>query len=285
MTASASSVGGLLSVTALSMGTVLRRARLSARMRWCRRLALLWRTRDGLRHRPVAACFCTLAIHAPYRRRARLLCADLAPAPCVVLTDEPDDFADLPVRAIRHAPTGPMAVDYLERLSPVGGGRGAAAYHDKRFALLAALEDFETAIFVDADSRLVALPPLDGFPPGVTVLPDPPQTIAEHLQKEGPWRLPFFEDLARSLVGDAEVLHSARWCDESCYAVTRDGHEHRFFAAWGRAAEFLQGRGVYSGEGGVMGLAAAYAGWTVDDRALAPIARAIRHEAGGPKGA
>ena len=48
-----------------------------------------------------SVCFCTLAIHAPYRRRARLLCADTAPAPWVVLTDEPSDFADLPVRAIR----------------------------------------------------------------------------------------------------------------------------------------------------------------------------------------
>jgi hypothetical protein len=47
------------------------------------------------------------------------------------LTDEPDDFAALPVRAIPHAPTGPMAVDYLARLPPTGEGRGAAAYHDK----------------------------------------------------------------------------------------------------------------------------------------------------------
>src|SRR6267378_6541129 len=98
-----------------------------------------------LRNYPVTVCFCTLAIHPPYRRRARLLCA--APTvPWLVLTDEPDDFADLQVRAIRHAPTGPMAVDYLARLPPTGAGRGAAAYHDKRFALLAALEDFDTAI-------------------------------------------------------------------------------------------------------------------------------------------
>lgn len=232
----------------------------------------------------MTACFCTLAIHAPYRRRARLLCADLAPAPCVVLTDEPDDFADLPVRAIRHAPTGPMAVDYLERLAPVGSGRGAAAYHDKRFAVLAALQTFDTAIFVDADSRVEACPPLDVFPSGVAVLPAEPETIATHLEKAGSWRLPIFAELARHLVGTAEVLNSARWCDESCYAVTKDGRESRFFFAWGTAADFLQGRGVYSGEGGVMGLAVAYAGWPVDYQALARIAPLIRHEAGGPKG-
>jgi hypothetical protein len=95
----------------------------------------------------MTVCFCTLAIGAPYRRRAQLLCAGAKTVPWVVLTDEPDDFAALPVRAIRHAPTGPMASDYLARLPPTGEGRGAAAYHDKRFALLAALQGFDTAVY------------------------------------------------------------------------------------------------------------------------------------------
>lgn len=234
---------------------------------------------------PVSVCFCTLAIHKAYRRRARRLCADVGHAPWVVLTDEPDDFANLPVRAIKHAPTGPMAVDYLQCLPPTGGGRGAEAYHDKRFALLAALQDFDTAIFVDADSRIGALPPLGVFPSGLAVFPDPPESIGKHLEKYGPWRIPVFVELARQLMGDAAVLNSARWCYEACFAVTRDGHESRFFAAWERGADFLQGQGMYSGEGGVIGLAAAYAGWTVDYEALARIAPLIEHEAGGPKGA
>ena len=54
------------------------------------------------------------------------------------------------------------------------------------------------------------------------------------------------------------------WCHETCYAVTKDGNEDRFFEAWERGAAFLQDLGVYSGEGGVMGLAAACAGWTTD---------------------
>lgn len=129
----------------------------------------------------MTVCFCTLAIHAPYRRRARLLCAEATTVPWIVLTDEPDDFADLDVRAIRHAPTGPMAVDYLARLPPTGEGRGAAAYHDKRFALLAALQDFDTAIYVDADCRIAGLPPLGVFPFGLAVLPVVRRSIAEHL--------------------------------------------------------------------------------------------------------
>jgi hypothetical protein len=228
--------------------------------------------------------YCTLAIHAPYRRRARLLCADLAPAPFLVLTDEPDDFADLPIRAVKHTPTGPMAVDYRERLAPVGGGRGAAAYHDKRFALQAVLRTFDTAVFMDADSRVAAVPRFGAFPPGVAVIPAEPESIDAHLEKAGGWRRPIFADLARYLLGTEDALSSARWCDESCYAVTRDGRESRFFSAWDRAVEFMQGRGVFSGEGGVMGLAAACAGWTVDYEALAPIVPLFSHEAGGPKG-
>ncbi|HEU4391105.1 MAG TPA: hypothetical protein VFV34_25120, partial [Blastocatellia bacterium] len=72
---------------------------------------------------------------------------------------------------------------------------------------------------------------------------------------------------------------------ETLIAVTRDGRESRFFQAWSRAAEFLQARGVYSGEGGVIGLAAACAEWSVDYEVLAALDRAILHEGGGPKSA
>ncbi len=231
----------------------------------------------------MTVCFCTLAIHAPYRRRARLLCADAPTVPWLVLTDEPADFAGLPVRAIRHAPTGPMAADYLARLSPTGEGRGAAAYHDKRFALLAALQDFDTAIYVDADSRIGDLPPLGLFPSGLAVLPVVRKSVAEHLSTCGSWRTPTFVALARHLTGDSRILQSAPWCHETFVAVTRDGRESRFFEAWALAADFLQSRGVYSGEGGVIGLAASYAGWSVDYEALTSIAASIQHEGGGPK--
>jgi hypothetical protein len=233
----------------------------------------------------MTVCFCTLAIHAPYRRRARSLCANATTVPWIVVTDEPDEFADLPVRAIQHAPTGPMAADYLAHLPPTGAGRGAAAYHDKRFALLAALQDFDTAIYVDADSRIGALPSLGVFLPGLAVLPVVRSSIAEHLKTAGSWRMPRFVELARHLTGNADILQAARWCHETIVAVTKDGRESRFFAAWSLAAEFLQTRSVYSGEGGVIGLAAAYAGWPIDYEALTDIAAAIQHEGEGPKDA
>ena len=178
-----------------------------------------------------------------------------------------------------------LARDYLAHLPPAGEGRGAAAYHDKRFALLAALQDFETAIYVDADSRFVSLPPLGTFPSGLTALPMVRESIGEHLHKWGSWRLPVFIELARHLTGDIHILETAQWCHESCIAVTKDGCESRFFEAWASGADFLQERGVYSGEGGVIGLAAACAGWAVDYNALRKIAASIRHEGGGPKSA
>ena len=205
--------------------------------------------------------------------------------PWVVVTDEPGDFADLPVRAIRHSPTGPMATDYLQRLAPTGEGRGAAAYHDKRFAVQAALDHFETAIFLDAYSRIGSLAPLGPFPPGLALVPFVRRSIDEHLETCGTWRRPAFEALATDLMGDPSALQAARWCHETCYAVTKDGNERRFFDAWERAAAFLLQRGVHSGEGGVMGLAAIYAGWGADYDVLAPLDAAVRHEGGGPKGA
>lgn len=176
-----------------------------------------------------------------------------------------------------------MATDYLKLLPLTGDGRGAAAYHDKRFALLAALEDFDTAVYLDADSRIAKLPRLRVFPSGIAVLPVVRRGITEHLEACGSWRLPVFEELARHLTGDAAILQAARWCQETCIAVTKDGRESRFFEVWAQGADFLQARGVYSGEGGVIGLAAACAGWNVNYDALTPIAASIQHEGGGPK--
>lgn len=233
----------------------------------------------------MSTCFCTLAIGAPHRARARVLCVDAPSVPWIVLTDEPADFADLPVRAVRHVPTGPMAADYLQRLGPTGDGRGAAASHDTRFAVRAALRDFDTAIFLAADSRAGRLPPLGPFAPGLAVIPLGRKSIAEHLEMCGSWRLSAFKEIARVLTGGAAVLQSARWCHETFYAVTKDGREDNFFSVWGRAAALLQRHGVFSGAGGVMGLAAVCAGWSVDYDVLADVAPLVAHESGGPKGA
>jgi len=231
----------------------------------------------------VNACFCTLAIHAAYRQRARLLVRDAPEVEWVVLTDEPGDFEDLRVRAVRHEPSGPMAIDFLTRLPPLGNGRGRPAYHDKRFVLETVLKEFETAIFVDADSRFRSLPRLPSFRPGISVVKEVQASIAEHLNRWGSQRLPAFEELAVELTGNVESLRTARWCSEALFAITKDGNELKFLEAWDRSAEFLQSKGVFSGEGGVIGLAAMYAGWTVDYKTLTKLAAATHHEGQGPK--
>ena len=77
---------------------------------------------------------------------------------------------------------------------------------------------------------------------------------------------------------DADSLRSS-----SCAKSQDPRAPTRFFEAWSIGANFLQSRGVYSGEGGVIGLAAAYAEWSVDDEALTSVAASIQHEGGGPK--
>jgi len=238
---------------------------------------------NRLQRRPASVGFCTLAIHEAYRRRARLLVEDVKEVPWVVLTDEPREFEGLRVRAVRHVPTGPMAIDFVTRLPGTGNGRGGPAYHDKRFALLAALEEFETAIYVDADTRVRSLPRLPVFPPGIAVTKQVNASIAEHLSRWGSQRKAAFEGLAVELMGDVEVIKSARWCSESLFAITKDGNEGKFFDVWERGAAFLNGQGLLSGEGGVIGLAALCAGWTVDYQTMGRLAGAIKHEGGGPK--
>ncbi len=231
----------------------------------------------------VNACFCTLAIHEPYRERARLLVGDVRGVEWIVFTDEPEEFAGLPVRAVGYQPVGPMAVDFLTRLPARGNGRGRPAYHDKRFVLETALREFETVIFVDADSRIRSVPRLPTFYPGIAVVKEVQSSIAEHLSRWGPDRLPVFEELAVHLTGSVESLKTARWCSEALFAVTRDGNESKFVDAWSRGAEFLESRGMFSGEGGVIGLAAMAAGWTVDYNTLSKLASRTSHEGHGPK--
>ena len=210
---------------------------------------------------------------------------DVPGLPWIVLTDEPEDFAGLAVRAIRHEPTGPMAIDFLTKLPRTGDGRGRPAYHDKRFAIEAALKEFDTAIFVDADTRIRSLPKLPRLKRGIAVVKEVQASIDEHLSRYGSDRRPAFEQLAVDLTGSVETLKRARWCSEALFAVTKDGNENKFFEAWARGAEVLHRHEVFTGEGGVIGLAAEYAGWSVDYKSLDRLAASKRHEGGGAKSA
>jgi len=55
----------------------------------------------GAQAKQVTAGFCTLAVHPPYRQRAKLLLSDAPGVPWIVLTDEPDDFGFLQGKMLR----------------------------------------------------------------------------------------------------------------------------------------------------------------------------------------
>jgi len=237
-----------------------------------------------LRKPPLSFCFCTLAIHKPYRRRAQLLVADAPGLPWVVFTDEPSEFSGPELTAIRHEPTGPMAYDFLTTLPPMGKGKGRPAYHDKRFVIKAALEKFDTAIFIDADSRIQRrIPKLPHFQPGLALVKDLQTNIRDHVTRYGSFRLGALQKVAIELFGDAAALESAPWCSEALFAVTKDGNESQFFDAWDRGAQILQLQNLFTGEGGVIGLAAKYAGWAIDYKRINKLAASVLHEGNGPK--
>jgi hypothetical protein len=184
--------------------------------------------------------YCTLALGNEHAGYARFLADDLREygQTLAVLTDRPDFF-----RRCRNV----IARDFpRERFS----------YHDKRFALLLALEHDNTAIFVDADCAIrfgaphaaVASALNHDFPPGfhgwhigsLGLYEEYAQV--EALARE--WGLHFDRD---------QVVYQ-----EILFALTREGgREQRFFENWARFAEEAAARGsAGAGEGVCFGIAA-----------------------------
>jgi len=187
-------------------------------------------------------CFGTLAVGQRYRKHAQVLAEDIqqhAPGVwLIVLTDRPADFASYPqVRPVRH------------RLQSVKG------YHDKRFVVAKALETFETCIFLDADVRIIgAVPETMEFLPGITARHG--CGILKHNTRKNrdSKALPLIRDTAHRLNLD---LQDVPWLHEFMFAFTRQADlSQDFFDAWEEIANFFQSKGIYGGEGNVMGLAA-----------------------------
>jgi len=107
--------------------------------------------------------------------------------------------------------------------------------------------------------------------------------VDEHLAVCGAWRLPHFEEVAMQIHETCQILADSFWCHESCLGITKDGKEGSFFELWGRWAAEMQRRDVYSGEGGVIGIAAHAAGWQVYHDRLEELSCCLTHEGGGPK--
>lgn len=194
-------------------------------------------------------CFCTLALGRRYRVMTQELAGDLqryAPGiKLVVGTDKIADFAEwdniipfeLHQQGILHC------------------------YHDKRFAIAKSLSLFETAILIDADTRIGGeIPGLIQVKPGVIGAFQ--EDLLTHVQKYTPERLSKLQQVAAKLSLD---LKQAVFVGEALIIISRhQGKEAEFIHWWGKIGTYLELRGIYAGSGNIIGLAAAKSGFLVE---------------------
>jgi len=193
-------------------------------------------------------CFSTLALGQRYRSMARDLAGDIETyfpgIALVVFTDKTLDFKGQPnVISFKHRQQGIQH-----------------CYNDKRFLLEKSLSLFPSAVHLDADTRIFTgvSGPIE-LNPGIT---GRSENLIEHVKKYRPENLEDITRVASKLEIDVE---SARWIGESLFIVTRDqGKEAEFFRLWGLIGRYLELKGMHSGEGNVMGLAAAKIGWEIE---------------------
>lgn len=189
--------------------------------------------------------FCVLALGKKYQDFAKDLANDLssyAPhASLVVGTENPEAF-------VQHQNVVPFEHHKQGVLH---------CYHDKRFVIGKTLTRFNTAIQIDADTRLVQpIPDSLSWQPGITA--GHTANMAEHIKKYSPERLNIVQQIATKL---GLELDETIWVGESLFAVTRDnGKEQKFIQYWSRISRYLELNGIHSGEGIAIGLAAAKAG-------------------------
>jgi hypothetical protein len=207
-------------------------------------------------------CFCTLALGKRYRDMAGELACDIekhAPGiKFVVLTDKPADLAGYGnVLAFKHSQQGIFS-----------------CYNDKRFVIEKALSLFNTAIHIDADSKVIAGVPSDlEFLPGISGCSE---GIITHLKKTRPERLPRYEKVAAKI---GVSIESAQWIGESLWIITKDaGKENEFIRHWNKITSYLELHGINDGEGNVMGLAAAKAGWQARSEEWQKLKGAVTHQ-------
>lgn len=194
-------------------------------------------------------CFGTLAVGPRYRAHAQLLAADIQEyAPnktLVILTDKLDEF-----KQFSHV------LAYKHHIESVKG------YYDKSFVIENALANFETCLFLDSDLRILGpVPEYMDFAPGLTGRFGCPILKHNKNLRKGPG-LPLIETVGKGFKLDFDKVS---WLHECFFAVRRqEGLEKRFFHYWKLLGYYFQTKGVYSGVGNIMGLAAAIAEFSVE---------------------
>ncbi|MFB2920568.1 hypothetical protein [Aerosakkonema funiforme] len=192
-------------------------------------------------------CFCTLALGSKYHALAKQLAGDLEKyspgTKLVIYTENPAEFKEQKnILAFQHQQQGILH-----------------CYHDKRFVVEKALSLFRVVINIDADTRIKEKIPEElKFEPGIF---GRNENLLDHIKKNRPANLQIIKNIANKLNIDGD---KAKWIGESLYIVVRDnGREKEFIKIWGIIGSYLELKGMHSGEGNAMGLAAAKMGWNI----------------------
>jgi hypothetical protein len=192
-------------------------------------------------------CFCSLAIGRKYHLMVLDLAKGIAKncpkASLVILTEKPKVFSGQSnILAFKHRQRGTLF-----------------PYHDKVFVVEKALSLFNTAIFVDADTRVIgSLRVSQEWEPGMHSLHH--EDLIEHVNKYCPQRLGYIKKIATKLNIDTK---KAEFIGEALFVVSRDsGKEDKFIYYWKKIADYLQLKKIVAGAGNTMALAAVKAGWT-----------------------
>ena len=207
-------------------------------------------------------CFCTLALRSPYRLLAKNLAEDLKKyAPkvnLIVFSDEPDDFKDY---------QNILTFKYVQKGIP-------HCWNDRRFVIEKALSMYNTAIHIDADTRILGnVPEQIEWLPGITAMTD------DLLQHASDWMYSPDVQLINKVAKELNIaLEKARLIHESLYMITRDdGRELEFLKQWDILTKTLELRGYTSSDGYLMGMAAQQIGWNMNKQGWESLKNLTNH--------
>ncbi len=193
-------------------------------------------------------CFSVLALQPKYQQLAKKLAADVAkfsPETTLVIgTDNPEAFRDCPnVSAFNLHKKGVLH-----------------CYHDKRFVIARALQQFKVVIQIDADTQITGpLPDSVNLSPGISG--SYLANMVAHSEKYNPVRLGHLKKLAHKLDLDPNGI---TFVGEALFAISAsDEQATEFISQWDRLARYLELHGLHSAEGNAIGLAAAKAGLAI----------------------
>ncbi len=194
-------------------------------------------------------CFCTLAISQRYCLLARELAVSLeqyAPRKMLIVsTDLPNKFENCSnVLAFKHYQQGIHS-----------------CINDKRFVIEKALSMFDAAIFLDADSKIVA--PIDHnmiIQPGITI-----HRINNILECKVNQRNKYRAEVTREIADKLDInLKVTNLIPGNIFAISKEtGKEIEFIKIWDKIGRYFEFKNLHYAEENAMGLAAAKVGLTV----------------------